>query len=63
MLVSSLQEVVYCIHPVSYTVLLEMGLNIHVSWWDCAIVELKGSDFALYVIEYLQAHYYAYIVK
>ena len=62
-LASSLQEVVYCIHPASYTVLLEMGLNILVTWQDCAVVELKGSDFTLYVIECLQAEYYAYIVK
>ena len=40
-----------------------MGLNILVTWQDCAVVELKGSDFTLYVIECLQAEYYAYIVK
>lgn len=63
-LASSLQEVVCAfVHPVSYTVLLERGFNIHVTWQDCAVVELKGSDFTLYVIEYLQAEYYAYIVK
>ncbi|CAH3031439.1 unnamed protein product [Porites evermanni] len=30
--------------------LLERGLNIHVTWQHCAVVELKGSDFTLYVI-------------
>ena len=62
-LAPSLQEVVYCIHPASYTVLLEMGLNILATRQDCAVVELKGSDFTLYVKEYLQAENYAYIVK
>lgn len=40
-----------------------MGLNILATRQDCAVVELKGSDFTLYVKEYLQAENYAYIVK
>ena len=40
-----------------------MGLNILATRQDCAVVELKGSDFTLYVKEYLQAENFAYIVK